>query len=211
MRFALRAGMKMGGRSGRLCRGSETGLGLCHSEDAGYAMGTDLVSGHPDENHSTRNQQLTEAFSKESPNEARLTRRDENGQQVSRALRFLRDRAGACAIATTPGAKWGQTSVPGAPTGTVRRGINNLRRHSRKRPRFGRRDRSTRNQQLTGGIFRNRAGRRECSAYESDRSSHAHPGIGRSEAPPSWGALTLRPRYPGTIETRCRGSPQQPS
>ena len=70
MRLASPAGMKMGGRPGRLCRGSETGLGLCHSEDAGYAMGTDLVSGRSRRNRSTRNQQLARAFSRESPYEA---------------------------------------------------------------------------------------------------------------------------------------------
>jgi len=89
MRLASPAGMKMGGRSRGLCRASGTrlglcrpcgtGLGLCDCDDARRAMGTDFVSGRSRRNRSTRNQQLTEAFSKESPMRPRLTRRDEMG------------------------------------------------------------------------------------------------------------------------------------
>ena len=79
MRLASPAGMKMGGRSGGRCRASGTRLGLWHRDGARRAVGTDLVSGRSSRNRSTRNQQLTAAFSKESLYEARLTRRDENG------------------------------------------------------------------------------------------------------------------------------------
>ena len=69
----------------------------------------------------------------ESPYEARLTRRDENGWEVRTAVPSLREWAGLCHC-DDAGGQWGQTSLPGTPTRTVQRGMNNLRRHFRESP-----------------------------------------------------------------------------
>ena len=84
----------MGGLEG--CASLPGLLGLCHRDNARRGTGTDLVSGRSSRNRSTRNQQLARAFSKESPYEARLTRRDENAWEVSRAVPNLREWLGLC-------------------------------------------------------------------------------------------------------------------
>ena len=136
---------------------------------------------------STKNQQLTRPFSRESPYEARLSRRDENGWEVRTAVPSLRDWAGLCHC-DDASAQWGQTSFPGTPTRTVQPRINNLReafsRESPMRPCLARRD-----ENWVGGLD-------GCAVLR---------GLGRACAigtPPGaqWGQTSFRGAPAGTVQ-----------